>query len=256
LTTVVLAGGSRDEVCDGDPYAPNKAFVRIGGRTLVERTIDALRASPHVDELLVVAPRATFAHPALAGADGLRESGARMADSLRAGLHGLSADRPVLVAASDLPILSPEAVDDFVERALAHDADLVYACVARATHVARFPEVPHTWARMRDGSFCGGGLILLRPRALAPLDRFLGRLGAARKNPLRLAAIFGWDALVLYGLGRLSIAQAERRASALLGVNVRAAVCARPEVAVNVDRRSDVALAERLVEESAPTSSG
>ncbi len=107
--------------------------------------------------------------------------------------------------------------------------------------------MPHTWAHMRDGSYCGWGLVALRPRALIPLDRFLERLGAARKNPLALASIFGWDVLARYALRRLSIAQAEERAIQLLGVKVAAAVCARAEVAVNVDRPSDVPLAERLV---------
>jgi hypothetical protein len=81
---------------------------------------------------------------------------------------------------------------------------------------------------------------------LPQLAGLLGRLGRARKNPLQLAAIFGPAVLARYALGRLTIASAEARASALLGAPVRAAV-SLPEIAVNVDRTSDVALAERLV---------
>jgi molybdopterin-guanine dinucleotide biosynthesis protein A len=253
MTAVVLAGGGRDEVCDADPAAPNKAFVAIGGRTLVERTIAALRSSSRVGTILAVAPEAAFGRAALAGADALRPSGARMADSLRSGLAGLPPGDLVLVAASDLPILSAEAVDEFVDAAVAFDADIAYACVEQRTHLARFPDVPHTWARMRDGSYCGGGLVAIRPRALDALERFLGRLGDARKNPLQLASIFGWEALARYAAGRLSIADAERRAHDLLGVPARAVVCSRAEVAVNVDRSTDVALAERLVS-AAPSS--
>ncbi len=87
----------------------------------------------------------------------------------------------------------------------------------------------------------------MRPRALEKLDAFMGRLGSARKNPLRLAAIFGVPTLLRYAVRRLSIAGAEMRGSALLGVPVAAAICTHPEIAVNVDRTSDVALAERLV---------
>jgi GTP:adenosylcobinamide-phosphate guanylyltransferase len=250
LTAVVLAGGARDEVTAHDPAAPNKAFVTVGGRTLLERTIDALRTTPRVGRVIAVAPVAAFGHPALARADEVRPSGARMRESLQAGVRGLPAHEPVLVAASDLPILTRAAIEDFLARADSADADIAYACVERETHVARFPDVPHTWAHLREGSFCGGGLVAMKPRALWTLDRFLERLGGARKNPLRLAQIFGWDVLARYALRRLSISAAERRASGLLGVRVRAAVCAPPEIAVNVDRASDVALAERLLSAS------
>ncbi len=251
MTAIVLAGGARDEVTANDPDAPNKAFVAIAGRALVQRTIDALRASASIDRIVVVAPRAAFGHPALAGCDDLREGGAAIQDSLRAGIDGLPPESPVVISASDLPVLTAAAVDDFVTRAVALDADVVYGCVERANHLRRFAGVPHTWAHMRDGSFCGAGLVAMRPRAIAPLEGFLDRLAAARKNPARLATIFGVRALVRYALRRLSIAHAERRASELLGVSVRAAVCAWPEVAVNVDRLSDVALAESLVTTSA-----
>lgn len=250
MTAVVLAGGARDEVTARDPAAPNKAFVAVGGRTLLERTVDALRTTSRIGRVIVVAPAEAFGHPALARADEVRPSGARMRESLHAGVLGLPLDEPVLIAASDLPILTCAAIEDFLVRAASADADIVYACVERETHVARFPDVPHTWAHLREGSFCGGGVVAMRPRALETLDRFLERLGNARKNPLRLAQIFGWDVLARYALRRLSISAAERRASGLLGVRVRAAVCAYPEIAVNVDRASDVALAERLLSAS------
>ncbi len=53
--------------------------------------------------------------------------------------------------------------------------------------------------------------------------------------------------LARFAIGRLAIAQAEARASAILGAPVRAVVSPYAETAVNVDRVSDVALAERLV---------
>jgi molybdopterin-guanine dinucleotide biosynthesis protein A len=247
VTAVLLAGGTRDEVCFDDPQAPNKAFVSIGGITLARRTLAALRSTPRVGRVIAVAPLVDAALRELASADEFRPGGATMSLSLRAGLDGLAPDDVVLVAASDLPVLSSAAIEEFLVLADASDADVVYACVERGAHERIFPEVPHTWARLRDGTFCGGGLAALRPRALERLDGFLGRLGAARKNPLRLASIFGYDVLARYALGRLSIAQAEHRASELLGVRAAAAICSYPEIAVNVDRRSDVALAERLV---------
>lgn len=247
FAAVVLAGGGPDAVSALEPGAPNKAFVRIGGVELVARTIASLRSSSRVGRIVAVAPAEAAAHPALAGADDVRPSGATMTESLRSGLAAFAPDDLVLVCASDLPILTAEAIDDFLTRAHAVDADLVYACVERTTHLARYPLIPHTWATLRDGTYCGGGCVALRPRVLPALEGVLGRLGRARKNPLALAAIFGPRILVRFATRRLAIAQVEDRARELLGACARAAVCAYPEIAVNVDRASDVALANALV---------
>ncbi|HTU70709.1 MAG TPA: NTP transferase domain-containing protein [Candidatus Baltobacteraceae bacterium] len=246
-TAVVLAGGGPDEVAALQPGAINKAFVRIGGIALVERTLRALRASTLVGRIIVVAPQAVHADAALAGADERRADGTKIQISLSNGLALLPPDEIVLVSTSDLPILTPDCVDDFIEHAYDVDADIGYGCVERTVHEALFPEVPHTWARLREGTYCGGGLIAIKPRALPALERFIERLGAARKNPLQLASLFGWDVMARFAFGRLSIASAERRASQLLGASVCAIVSPYPETGVNVDRASDVALAERLV---------
>lgn len=247
MIAVVLAGGPADDVAALQPGAPNKAFVRVGGVSLVERTLRALRSSDRIDRIVVVAPAATHGSPDLALADERRPDGARITDSLRSGLRDLPENDVVLVCTSDLPVLTEAAIDDFVERARSLDPDLGYGCIERRVHLAAYPNVPHTWARLREGTFCGAGLMAMKPRALGPLERFIERLGAARKNPLALARIFGWDVMARFALRRLSIADAERRAGELLGLRVRAIVSPYAQTGVNVDRVSDVALAESLV---------
>ncbi len=247
MIAVVLAGGPPDELVADRPELPNKAFLPIGGTALVARTIAPLRTSPRIERIIAVVPASARNSNALAWADEVRGDGPSITGSLRSGLHGLDPNALVLLTTADLPILSREAVDEFGSLADESGADVVYACVERRVHMARFPEVPHTWARLRDGTYCGGGCAALRPRAFPRLERFLERLGKARKNPLRLATIFGWDVVLRYAFGALGIRDVERRASRLLGAKASAAICSRPEIAVNVDRPSDIALAERLV---------
>jgi molybdopterin-guanine dinucleotide biosynthesis protein A len=249
LTVVLLAGGPPDALSALQEGAPNKAFVEIAGVTLVERTIVGLRASSAVGRIIAVAPPIAHGRAALAGVDELRPDGVKIRESLRSGLRDLPPDELVLVSTSDLPVLTGAAVDDFVRRAISRDPDLGYGCLEKRTHLARFPEVPHTWARLRDGTYCGGGLFALKPRILGALDLFIEQLGAARKNPLKLAGLMGRDVMLRFATGRLSIEHAESRASALLGARVCALVSPFAETAVNVDRVSDIALAEKLVRE-------
>lgn len=241
ITAVVLAGGPPDAVAALAPGATNKAFVSVGNRTLIERTLAALRATPAVVRVVVVTPPAAHGRSDLAPADELRPDGPTMLESLHSGVRGAPEDEPILVCASDLPVLTRTALEEFLELAQASDADIVYGCIERATHERQFPGVPHTWARLRGGTYCGAGVVTLRPRVLPALDGLLGRLGTARKNPLRLAAIFGPGVLARYAVGRLTLAGVEHRASQLLGAPAAAAVCTHAEIAINVDRPSDVA---------------
>ena len=247
MNAVVLAGGPLDDVAKLQPGAPNKAFIEICGTTLAGRVVDALRACPSIGRIAVVTPPGEWGNPDLRAADDFRPDGVRIRDSLRNGLEGFAPDEAVLVATSDLPVLTVAAVRDFVERSTALGADVIYGCVERQVHLQRYPSVPHTWARMRDGTFCGGGLAAIKPRVLPLLERFIEELGAARKHPFKLASLFGWDMLARFAIGRLSIGQAEARASRILGASVRALVSPYPETGVNVDRVSDVALARELV---------
>lgn len=253
IGAVVLAGGPADALSARQPGAPNKAFVEVGGEALLGRVTAALRSAPSIGRIVVVAPPAMRRHPAVLLADELRPDGVRITDSLRAGLAGFSPDESVLVAASDLPVLRAAAIQHFVAGVRSLGADAVYGCVDRRAHMASYPEFPHTWARMRDGTFCGGGLVALKPRSLELLERFIERLGAARKRPLRLASLFGWDVLARYAIGRLPIAAAEQRASLLLGAPVRALVSPFAETGINVDRVSDIALAEALLARGRPS---
>jgi molybdopterin-guanine dinucleotide biosynthesis protein A len=252
LTAVVLAGGPPDAVSQLEPGTPNKAFVHIGGVSLVERTLRALRSTQLVERLIVVAPRAAHGRSDLALADEIRDDGPRIADSLSRGLANLDPDRAVLVSASDLPVLTATAIEAFAGALARRDADITYSCVERSVHEASFPRFPHTWAKLKEGEFCGGGVAAMKPRALAALDGLLDRLGQARKNPVALASVFGFDTLANYLLGRLTIDAAERRASDLLGAPAAAAVCAFAEIAINVDRPGDVERAEALVTRGEP----
>lgn len=246
-TAIVLAGGPSDDLSATTPGAPNKAFVLIDGISLVERTLRALRSSASVSRIIVVAPEPMRGHSALELADEFRPDGVRIRESLRSGLTGLQPDADVLVSTSDLPVLTAKSVDDYIARAYEKNADLTYGCIERRVHESKYSDVPHTWVPLREGTFCGTGFITMRPRVWPSLERFIEQLGHARKNPLHLARLFGWDILFRFATRRLRIADAEARASRVIGAHVRAVISPYPEIGVNVDRVTDIALAERLV---------
>ncbi|MDE2572665.1 MAG: nucleotidyltransferase family protein [bacterium] len=247
MRAVVLAGGpADDEVARLQPGAPSKAFVRVGGATLLERVLRGLRAAHTIDAIRVVAPQQALGDPSLASVEAC-PAGTRMVDSLRNAVDGLDPNTSLLAVASDVALLSGAVVDDFVQGAQALEADLVYATVRKETHMARYPELPHTWVRLREGTFCGGGFVLLKPRALPSIFEAIEVFGAARKSPLKLARLLGWGTIWRFALRRLSISYVEQRVRGLTGIQARALECRYAEAAVNVDRAGDVAAVERLI---------
>jgi len=224
--------------------AVNKAFVPVGGIPMVARVLQAVRASGEIAHITVVAPLAALEDASLVGADVRRISGERIAGSIKHGLEGSDPDGMTLLVTSDAPLISPRNLAEFARTLDAIDADLVYGIAERTAHERTYPGVPHTWARMRDGVYCGSAVFGMRPRVLPGLTRFLEDLAAARKSPLKLARSFGWDVVLRFAVGLLTVRSAEARASTLLGHRVRAVVVT-PDLAFNVDRKTDLALADR-----------
>jgi GTP:adenosylcobinamide-phosphate guanylyltransferase len=213
---------------------------------MVTRVLQTLRTVPTIEQITVVAPTVTLEDSALTLADVRRSSGEKILESVQRGLSETDPDAMMLLATSDAPLLSTHSLLEFAQTIASIEADLVYSIAERKAHERRFPGVPHTWARMRGGIYCGGAVFGMRPRVLSALTRFLDELAAARKSPFRLARVFGWDVVLRFVLGMLPVSAAEVRASTLLGYQVRAVV-AEPDLAFNVDRKSDLALAERFL---------
>ncbi len=202
---------------------------------MVEYTLAALRATPAVDRIVYVGPVPPQGlTPAPDAA--LPDQGSMLAN-LESGLAVARSGR-VVVASGDNPFITPEAVRDLLERA--PEAALVYPIVPRAAVEARWPGMRRTYARLRDGVFTGGNLILLDKALFQRALPMARKIVALRKKPLALAGTVGWGVLLKLLLGRLTVADVERRAEQLFGMPMRALVTEYPEVGVDADSEEDV----------------
>lgn len=242
VTVVVLAGGRPDPALTGAPLP--KAFAPLCGRTMVEFVLDALRGTNRTGRIVLVGPETPPPAVAASVDATVRERGGLL-ENLAAALTGLPAEVPVLAVAADVPLLTPRAVSAFLDAALALDADMVYGVVPRADVMRAYPDARKTFVRLRDGVFTGGSLVLLRPRAFERARPVLERAIRARKRPWDLARLFGPSTLLGLATGRLRIAGLEARVARIAGVRARALICHEAEIAVDVDRSEDLAMAER-----------
>lgn len=228
---IVLAGGGPEPGLE--PPVPNKGFLEIAGRPLVVHVGDALRASRGISRIAVVGPEAPIR--ALLPDVVPVPDGAGIMDNVVRAVRVLGSTVPVLVVASDLPLLTPEVVEDFLSRCEQEGADFHYAIVPQDVMLRRFPGARKTFVRVTDGTFTGGSVMLFNPAVIDRVRVFVERVIAARKKPWLLAQAFGWSIVMKFASGRLSIAEMEAKVTELLGITARAVITPHPELALDVD---------------------
>ena len=104
---LIVAAGSGERL--GAPRP--KAFVTLAGKPMVEWSVEALRATPEVGEIVVALPGGAAAPEGTVGVPG----GAVRSASVRAALDAAGADDHVVVHDAARPLVTP----DLVERTLA-----------------------------------------------------------------------------------------------------------------------------------------
>ncbi len=242
---LVLAGGRRDSALAGGVRP--KAFAPLCGRTMVEFVLSALRDAPSIGRIALVGPLplppAVAAHVDVP----VGERGPLL-ENVAAGLRALDGDAPVLAAAADIPLLTGRAVEAFLAAAGVRDVDVAYGIVPREDVVRAFPRVHKTFVRLRDGTFTGGSLVLLRPQAFHAVRPLIERVIQARKRPWDLARLFGMRTVLGLLTGRLRIGELEQRAAMMTGIRARAIISHDPEIALDVDRAEALAAIQEHLE--------
>lgn len=252
ITALVLAG-SRPE---GDPFAAAfgaraKALIPIAGEPMLLRPVRALLASPGVDEVVVLAQEPeVFAdvlpdHPKLS----VRPSLGTIADTLSGVCNDPATKWPVLVTTADHALLAPAMVAEFVDKA--RGADIAVGFVESKALLARFPDAQRTWLAFGGGRYSGANLFLLgTPKAERAIAQWRS-VESDRKKGLRVLAAIGPTLFMGAVLKLRTLHQTAEAMSRKLGITIRAVEMSDPLAAIDVDKPSDHALVEAILQKRA-----
>ena len=242
VDVVVLAGRRNKAELRSVSDVAWEALVPIAGKPMAAWVIEALKASGLAERIVVVGPEELA--PYLRPEDAVMEPSDDMIENVRRGAHAVNLQHPLLVATSDIPMLTPDAVRAFIEAAASIPAEFHYPVVERGDVERRFPGNKRTYVRMRDGTYTGGNIVLLDPRSAPRAIGVAEELVALRKKPWRLALKVGTGFMLRLLLGQVRVADAEERFSHLLGVVSRAVPLPYAEIGVDVDHPGDVPFCE------------
>ena len=116
---LLVAAGRGERLGTGGP----KAFVMLGGRPMLQWSVDALSAVDEVERIVVALPPGVDAPPGTIGVPG----GAARSQSVRAALREAGDAEVVLVHDAARPMVTPELIRDCLATLAAHDCDAAIA---------------------------------------------------------------------------------------------------------------------------------
>lgn len=247
MDAVILAGAKNDGALRSVSNSPYEADIPLAGRPLLDYAVQPLTGVRGVERIVVVGPGEILSADLRDKVWRIVPCGASMVENLRLGLAALATKEKVLLLTADLPLLTAEAIEDFLERCRAREADVYYPIVERGPIEQRFPGVRRTYATLREGTFTGGNIVLLAPDAVTKHFATIERAVALRKSPLQLARLLGLVFLGKLLIGRLSIGEVEQRIEKKLGLRGAAVVTPYAEIGIDVDKPSDLALVQQVL---------
>ena len=238
---VILAGG---QTVPTDPlYAYTrgqpKALLEIAGKPMITWVAAALQSCDLTGETAIVGlpPGAQLDTPR--PLHFIADQGSLISNAL-AGLRWASERQQgathVILSTTDIPLITPEIVAQFIHRCQPLDKALYYPIVSWQSMEARFPGSQRTYSRFVEGEFAGGDLVLAETRLLHTNVDLWQTVTAARKYPWKMARVIGFSILLKLLCRRLRIADVEQKAAKLIGLPVAAIPFDRAEIAMDVDK--------------------
>ena len=246
---LVLAG-RREGV---DPFAEaqgasHRALIPVGGVPMLLRVLRCLGESRDVGNLAVSIDRPELLAGQVASDTAIFPSEQSVSHSVAAGLDRLGlGDTPVLVTTADHALLTPAMVDHCTDQAAESGADVLVGLVSRRVIEAEHPDTTRTYIRLRGDAWSGANLFVFRTAAGRRAAEFWMRAERHRKQPWRLASAISPGALLRLALRRLDLEGAFAYLSRTVGCRVAPLALPFAEAAIDVDRPSDLALAEKIL---------
>ncbi|MBM7855202.1 GTP:adenosylcobinamide-phosphate guanylyltransferase [Desulfohalotomaculum tongense] len=242
IDALVLAGSPNDGLLKDCSSAKFEALIPIGERTMVEYVVEALRQSKKIGQVVVVGPRELSALLSPRGVKVVAPKKTVM-ENIYYGFQHLPNAQRALVVTSDIPLITSETIDNFINLCGDCKSDLYFPAVPKDAVEKKFPLVKRTYVKLREGTFTGGNVFMVNP-AVVPKCLDIGqRFVEMRKSPLKLCGMLGVKFLIKFITNSLTLEEVEQKASAVLGIRGRVVICSFPELGVDIDKPSDLSLA-------------
>lgn len=246
MDCIIIAGGLATptspmyEITGGK----SKALLDMGGRTMLERVMDALQGSKYIEDIVVVGLGSDLGMDFQRPVGHLPDHGSMVANML-AGVKYFEEKKPgataVMSCTSDVPLLTTAIVDDFIEVTAPHEKGLYYNFITKEVMDARFPDSNRTFVKLKGGmQIAGGDLMIANPIIGSANEELWITLTNARKHAWKIATIIGIDMFFKFIFRRIGTAEIEKKAESILGLPVEVVLSPHAEIGMDADKPDQV----------------
>ncbi|MBK5211419.1 MAG: NTP transferase domain-containing protein [Coriobacteriia bacterium] len=245
VDVIVLGGGDGEPV---DSITPVKGLVKVLDKSMIEWVVDALREAKSVREIAIVIPDAKYIGDELkTKVNHIVECDKSFTDNALAGADVLKNDLHILGVTADIPALTPEAVDDFVEQTLRANVDFAYPLIRKEHLEEQFPGSVRTYIKIKGGPVTGGNFFLGSPEFKLRIKDTLQQLFETRKNPLKMVRTVGPRFVFNLASGKLDVTEVEKKMGELLGGPCAAIYTEYAAIGADVDKPVDLEVIEAAI---------
>ncbi|MBQ7524957.1 MAG: nucleotidyltransferase family protein [Abditibacteriota bacterium] len=235
VTAVILAGAKADF---GEDTTISRAMIPLGGDTMIGHITKALKASPSVGKIIAVGDVA----------DGNIDEIISPGDSLFANLlKGAEAvpEGDILILTCDIPLITSEGAEHFLAEAAGKGFDFAVPIISKEDCMAKYTQFKRTYLRIAEGTFTLGNIMMISKDFITNRRKTIEDTYNARKNPVKLARVLGFNVLARLILGAvfpglLKTASLENMFGKMLGAKVKAVVSPYAEIGEDIDKQSDL----------------
>ena len=242
---IILAGGRApwlEQVAGTDI----RCLASLQGHRIIDYLVAALKDSGRVDKILVAVPQGVRTQ----WPEGVITCTASedLPSTASAAVAALGEKGKILFVCDDIPLLQGEDVADFLQQCEDNPgASLYYPIITKEDCLAHYPEGLRTYARIREGVFTGGNMMLIDGSVIAQVEQKAREIFLRRKRPLALCKWLGFGFIIKFLLHWLTKAELEARVSYLLGFPCRGIISRYPAIGMDIDKLSDWQLAEKYL---------
>ena len=248
INALILAGAKKIGPLEIAEKVDNKALIMIDDKPIIAYIVDALNNSENIDKILVVGPKHELYPYIGKKVEAILNPGSSILENMESGLNYFNSDDNLLILTSDIPLITPEAIDEFLKICTKRKLSIGYPIITKENITKKYPETERTYVKMKEGTFCGGNIVFFKPEVFFQNKELIQEIFNNRKDNWKNAKILGLKFILKFLFKTRTIEEAEKRVTDMLGYNSVAVMVSYPEIMIDLDKLSDLKLIRNCLE--------
>lgn len=247
FNALVLAGTKEKGPLEIAANVENKALIMVKDKPIIEYIIDALNNSKNIDKVLVVGPKDELYPYIGKKVEEILEPGNSILENMEIGLNYFNSESNLLLLASDIPLITSQAIDEFIKKCVEREAYIGYPIITKENIIKKYPETIRTYIKMKEGTFCGGNIVFFKPEIFFQKKVLIKELFDNRKATWKYVKILGLKFILKFLFKTLTLDEIEKRVTKILNYKSIAVMISYPEIMIDFDKPSDLEVIQKYL---------